>query len=91
MNSGPTRVAPGSFELDRADDGYEGSRADHVGPAVSVRRRGVGRTNATGVALMDAFASDTVYRGHIYLAAQIERAIGGKWNQGRLPAIHVTR
>jgi amidase len=26
----------------------------------------------------------------LQLAAQIERAIGGKWNDGRLPAVHVT-
>ncbi|MET0444202.1 MAG: amidase family protein, partial [Pseudorhodoplanes sp.] len=27
----------------------------------------------------------------LQLAAQIERAIGGKWNDGKLPATHVTR
>ncbi|MBT9383512.1 amidase [Pseudooceanicola sp. CBS1P-1] len=26
----------------------------------------------------------------LQLAAQVERAIGGKWNQGRLPQVHVT-
>ena len=27
----------------------------------------------------------------LQLAAQIERALGGRWNEGRLPAVHVTR
>lgn len=27
----------------------------------------------------------------LQLAAQIERALGGRWNDGRLPAVHVTR
>ena len=27
----------------------------------------------------------------LQLAAQIERALGGKWNDGRRPAVHVTR
>ena len=27
----------------------------------------------------------------LQLAAQIERALGGRWNNGRLPAVHVTR
>ncbi|MFT4099500.1 MAG: amidase [Burkholderiaceae bacterium] len=27
----------------------------------------------------------------LQLAAQVERAIGGRWNDGRLPAVHVTR
>ncbi|NBV25174.1 MAG: amidase, partial [Proteobacteria bacterium] len=27
----------------------------------------------------------------LQLAAQIERALGGKWNDGRLPGVHVTR
>lgn len=27
----------------------------------------------------------------LQLAAQVERAIGGRWNGGRLPAVHVTR
>jgi amidase len=26
----------------------------------------------------------------LQLAAQVERAIGGRWNDGRLPAVHVT-
>ena len=26
----------------------------------------------------------------LQLAAQIERAIGGKWNAGRTPGVHVT-
>ena len=27
----------------------------------------------------------------LQLGAQVERAIGGKWNNGRLPGIHVTK
>jgi amidase len=27
----------------------------------------------------------------LQLAAQLERALGGRWNDGRLPARHVTR
>ena len=27
----------------------------------------------------------------LQLAAQIERALGGRWNDGRVPAVHVTR
>ena len=27
----------------------------------------------------------------LQLAAQIERALDGRWNDGRLPAVHVTR
>ena len=27
----------------------------------------------------------------LQLAAQVERAIGGKWNAGRVPGVHVTR
>ncbi len=27
----------------------------------------------------------------LQLAAQVERALGGRWNDGRLPATHVTR
>ena len=26
----------------------------------------------------------------LQLAAQVERAIGGRWNDGRRPAVHVT-
>jgi len=27
----------------------------------------------------------------LQLTAQIERALGGKWNAGRVPGVHVTR
>ncbi|MGQ7365896.1 hypothetical protein ACTGWM_10005, partial [Streptococcus suis] len=27
----------------------------------------------------------------LQLAAQIERALGGRWNGGQVPAVHVTR
>jgi amidase len=27
----------------------------------------------------------------LQLAAQIERALGGKWNAGRVPGVHVTK
>ena len=41
-----------------------------------------------GIQAQGAQANDGLL---LQLAAQIERAIGGRWNDGRLPAVHVTR
>jgi amidase len=49
-------------------------------------------TQATGLPLgIQAQAAQAQDGLLLQLAAQVERALGGRWNDGRLPAVHVTR